>query len=88
MNMEKLTTKSREALMAAHNLAVENSNTELRNIHVLAALLRQEDGLVPSILEKLGINRRLFENQVDQALSELPRVSGSQAQEIYNSREL
>ena len=56
MNMEKLTTKSREALMAAHNLAVENSNTELRNIHVLAALLRQEDGLVPSILEKLGIN--------------------------------
>ena len=87
MNMEKLTTKSREALMAAHNLAVENSNTELRNIHVLAALLRQEDGLVPSILEKLGINRRLFENQVDQALSELPRVSGSQAQEIYNSRE-
>ena len=43
MNMEKLTTKSREALMAAHNLAVENSNTELRNIHVLAALLRQED---------------------------------------------
>ena len=40
MNMEKLTTKSREALMAAHNLAVENSNTELRNIHVLAALLR------------------------------------------------
>ena len=42
MNMEKLTTKSREALMAAHNLAVENSNTELRNIHVLAALLRQD----------------------------------------------
>ena len=87
MNMEKLTTKSREALMAAHNLAIENSNTELRNIHVLAALMRQEDGLVPSILEKLGINRRLFETQVDQALSELPRVSGSQAQEIYNSRE-
>ena len=87
MNMEKLTTKSREALMAAHNLAIENSNTELRNIHVLAALMRQEDGLVPSILEKLGINRRLFENQVDQALSELPRVSGAQAQEIYNSRE-
>ena len=58
MNMEKLTTKSREALMAAHNLAIENSNTELRNIHVLAALMRQEDGLVPSILEKLGINRR------------------------------
>lgn len=87
MNMENLTTKSREALIAAHNLAIENSNTELRNIHVLAALMRQEDGLVPSILEKLGINRRLFENQVDQALSELPRVSGSQAQEIYNSRE-
>ena len=45
MNMEKLTTKTREALMAAHDLAVSNGNTELRNLHVLAALVRQENGL-------------------------------------------
>ncbi len=87
MNMEKLTTKSREALMAAHNLAVENGHTELRNLHVLAALIRQEDGLTPSILEKLGVNRRLFAGQVDEALTRLPRVSGANQQEVHNTRE-
>ena len=71
MNMEKLTTKSREALMAAHNLAIENRNTELRNIHVLSALVDQENGLIPSLLEKLGVNRQLFSGQVKQALAEL-----------------
>ena len=87
MNMEKLTTKSREALMAAHNLAIENRNTELRNIHVLSALVDQENGLIPSLLEKLGVNRQLFSGQVKQALAELPRIDGSQSQEVYNSRE-
>ena len=57
MNMEKLTNKSREALLEAQNIAVGNRNTELRDIHVLAALMRQEDGLVPSLLEKLGVSR-------------------------------
>ncbi len=87
MNMEKLTTKTREALMAAHDLAVSNGNTELRNLHVLAALVRQENGLVPSILEKLGVNRQLFEGQLEQALAALPRVGGGSSQEVYNSRE-
>ncbi len=86
MNLEKLTNKSREALMAARDLAIANSNTELRNLHLLAALVRQEDGLVPSLLEKLGINRRLFDTQIDQALGQLPRVEGGN-QELYQSRE-
>lgn len=54
MNLEKLTNKTREALLAAQNIAMENSNSELRNLHVLAALARQDDGLVPSILENLA----------------------------------
>ena len=85
MNLEKLTNKTREALLAAQNIAMENSNSELRNLHVLAALARQDDGLVPSILEKLGVNRQLFDKQIDQALGTLPRVSGQQ--EVYQSRE-
>ncbi len=87
MNMEKMTTKTREALMAAHNIAIENHNTELRNLHVLAALLDQQDGLIPSIFEKLGINARIFASQLEQALKALPHVDDSQGQEVYNSRE-
>ena len=86
MNLEKLTNKTREALVGAQQIAVENSHNELRDIHVLAALVRQEDGLIPSILEKLGVNRRLFAEQLDRALGELPRVNGSGGQ-IYNSGE-
>ena len=86
MNMEKLTNKSREALLEAQNLAVGNRNTELRNIHLLASLMRQEDGLVPSILEKLGVNRQLFTRQVEDALAKLPSVQGGE-QQVYQSRE-
>ena len=86
MNMEKLTNKTREALLESQNIAVGNRNTELRDIHVLAALMRQEDGLVPSLLEKLGVSRKLFNTQVDEALAKLPTVEGSE-QQVYQSRE-
>ena len=86
MNLEKLTNKTREALINAQQIAVEHNNNELRNIHLLAALCRQEGGTVPSILERLGVNRRLFDGQVEQALAELPKISGS-GQQLYNSSE-
>ena len=58
MNLEKLTNKTREALLAAQNIAMENSNSELRTLHVLAALARQDDGLVPSIARHLAARQR------------------------------
>ncbi|MGE4565644.1 MAG: ATP-dependent chaperone ClpB [Victivallaceae bacterium] len=86
MNTEKFTTKTREALSSAYNLAVANNNTELKNLHVLAALLQDGDGLAASILERLGVSRPLFTNKVNDALNRLPKVSGG-GQEVYNSRE-
>ena len=86
MNMDKLTNRSREALVAAQQLAIQNGNTEITNLHVLAALLQPEDGLARSILEKMGLSRELFTHQVEQALSQLPKVSGGSG-EVYNSRE-
>ncbi len=85
MKLDKLTNKTREALLTAHRIATENSNSELCNLHVLAALVRQEDGLCPSVLEKLGVNRRLFDDQLDQALGKLPRLAS--VQEVGQSQE-
>ena len=85
MDLEKLTNKSREALVNAQQLAVSGNNSELRALHLLGALIRQEDGLASSILEKLGVNRRLFMGQVDSALAALPKVSGGG--QLYQSRE-
>ena len=45
MNLEKLTNKSREALVNAQQIATENRNSELKALHLLAALVRQEGGL-------------------------------------------
>ena len=86
MNMEKLTNKSREALLEAQNCAVQARNNELRAIHLLYALLNQREGLVSSIAAKLGVNVKLLSDQVARALGELPKVSNSQGQ-IYSSGE-
>ncbi len=86
MNAEKFTTKSREALVSSQQIAQQYRNNELRAIHLLAALVRQENGLVPSILEKLGVSAKLFDGQLDNALNALPKVSNANG-EVYNSQE-
>jgi len=85
MNLEKLTNKSREALVNAQQTAIDNGNSELKALHVLAALVKQEGGLASSILEKLGVNRQLFADQLDAALGALPKVSGGG--QLYQSQE-
>jgi ATP-dependent Clp protease ATP-binding subunit ClpB len=87
MNMDKLTNKTREALTGARQIALERRNTELKNIHVLSALLKDENGLAGSILGRLGINRKLFEGKVDAALGRLPSMQ-SPGQDVYNSNEV
>ena len=86
VNMEKLTNKSREALLEAQNCAVQARNNELRAIHLLYALLNQREGLVGSIAAKLGVNVKLLSDQVARALGDLPKVSNAQGQ-IYSSGE-
>ena len=76
MNVEKFTNKSREALMRAQQSAQAAGHTELRALHLLSALLDDDESLVNSILEKLGVNKALFRSKVTSALSDLPRVSG------------
>ena len=86
MNMEKFTNKSREALMEAQNCAVRLNNNELRALHLLYALLNQKEGLIPSVVSKLGVNVSLLANQLAGELDKLPKVSGNQGQ-IYTSGE-
>ncbi len=87
MNMEKLTNRSREALQAAHNEAIERRQQELRPIHVLCALLKQEDGLITSLLQKMEVNLSRVKTDVEQVLNAIPAVSGSGAAQVYQSRE-
>ena len=52
MNFGNYTQKSLEAIRNAQQIAVENNNQQLEQLHVLLALLRQEDGLIPQLLRR------------------------------------
>ncbi len=72
--------------MEAQNCAVRLNNNELRALHLLYALLNQKEGLIPSVVSKLGVNVSLLANQLAGELDKLPKVSGNQGQ-IYTSGE-
>ncbi len=89
MNIEKFTTRSKEALMAAQQMAAQLGNPELRPVHLLSALLSQTDGLIVSLLQPLGINPGVLQARVTEAVNALPRVSGagSGSGQVGTSRE-
>ena len=76
MNINKLTQKSQEALSAAQNLAVTMGHTEVDGEHLLVALLKQEGGLVPRLLERMNISTGALASAVEQDLSKRTRVTG------------
>jgi len=87
MESDNFTNKSKEALTKAHSEAVERGHQELHPVHLLKALIIQENGLVPSILEKMKVNIKALESQIDKKLNSYPSVSGPGAQQPYNSRD-
>ena len=76
MDMNRLTQKSQEALFQAQNIAIKKGHQEIDNEHLLLALLEQEQGLVPRVLDKMGVNTQSLIDRVEQEISKRPRVSG------------
>ena len=86
MNFGNYTQKSLEAVQGAQQLAVQNGNPQLEQIHLLVALLRQEGGLIPQLLKKMDVTVESFETAAIAELNKLPRVSGSrEADRFYIS---
>ena len=90
MNIEQMTQKTREALQAAQRIAVEYSNNAVEQEHLLAALAQQQDGLIPQMLQTLGVDANAFSNAALQKVEALPRVTGSgrDPEKIYISGDL
>jgi ATP-dependent Clp protease ATP-binding subunit ClpB len=76
MRTDKLTTKSREALMAAQSEAVRRGNPELTPEHLVVALFQQENGVVPALAQKAGAIPRVIAAEFERTIDKLPRVSG------------
>jgi ATP-dependent Clp protease ATP-binding subunit ClpB len=77
MDFAKLTQMSREAVTEAQNIARRQSNNEVDTWHLLAALLAQENGIVPGLLEKMSITPSAVQLAVERELERLPKVSGA-----------
>jgi ATP-dependent Clp protease ATP-binding subunit ClpB len=80
MQFDKWTTKAQEGLREAQRLAEEGGQAEIVPLHLLVALARQEDGVVPEILAKTGVEPRRFVQVAEKALEALPKVSGGGVQ--------
>ncbi|MFH1132368.1 MAG: ATP-dependent chaperone ClpB [Pseudomonadota bacterium] len=78
MRLDRMTIKSRDALTAAESMARRNNHQEVTSLHLLSALLEQEDGLVLPLLEKAGINIDRLVAEAKQALVRRPKVEGAQ----------
>src|SRR4030081_766712 len=77
---DKFTVKAQEAVQRANDLASEHGNPELLPVHLLAALLEDKEGIVPPVLEKIGIGPQAVLSEVYRELEKLPKVSGQSAQ--------
>ena len=87
MRQDKLTTKLQEALADAQSRAVGNDNQYIEPVHLLVALLQQDDGSARSLLQRAGVNVGLLNNGLKSALDRLPKVSGNSG-ETQVGREL
>ena len=77
---DKFTVKAQEAVQRANELASEHGNPEVLPLHLLAALLEDKEGIVPPIMEKIGIGPQSVLSDLYQEMERLPKISGAAAQ--------
>src|SRR5579859_6929505 len=80
MNLNNFTNKAQEAILASQTLAQEYNHTEIEPLHILLALMRQTDGIVPQVIAKIGTRPPTLIAELEQQLSSKPQVHGSNAQ--------
>ncbi|WP_195984098.1 ATP-dependent chaperone ClpB [Clostridium sp. D33t1_170424_F3] len=87
MNAQKFTQKSLEAIQEAQNLAISNHNMQIEEEHLVCALLQQQNGLIPQLLKKMGIDSVSVQQAVEEKISRIPGVTGPgrEAGKIYVS---
>ena len=87
MNIEKFTTKFQQAIAEAQSLAIGKDNQFIEPVHLLSALLNQQDGSVAPILTASGVNVAVLRNELNNELAKLPQVSGNGG-DVQLSRQL
>ena len=77
MNLDKFTQKSQEAVFQAQQIAQDHQHQVIEPVHVLLALMRQEEGIVPAIVTKIAGSVQAIQTEVQNDLDKRPRISGA-----------
>ncbi len=76
MNIQKFTQKSLEAINSLEKITYDHGNQEMAQVHLLYAMLTQNDGILPKLIEKMEINLDHFTDNVEAHINRRPKVSG------------
>ncbi len=87
MRYDRMTIKLQEALQEASSFAHQYNHQLLESEHLLLSLIRQEDGVIPPLLDRLGVNRKTLEVNLERSLESKPKVYG-EGMELRMSAEL
>ena len=74
MNINKFTQNSLQAVQNCEKIAMDYGNQELAQEHLLYALLTQDDSLIAKLMEKMGLDKNMAINRVEESLRKLPKV--------------
>ena len=85
MNYDRFTVKAQEALSAASGIAQKDDHSQVDTGHLLLALLRQQDGIVPSLVEKIGGNTNRLAADVETLIAGTPKIYGEAVQLQFSS---
>ncbi len=87
MTLEKMTLKAQDAITRAQNIASEYAHQQIEPVHILLSLLKDSEGLVPTILKKIGLSLQVVETSFEHEIKKLPKVQGSGLTQLYLSNQ-
>src|SRR5271167_3051957 len=82
LRFDKMTVKAQEALQQAQEIAARHENQAVEPIHLLEALVQQQDGVVPPLLARLGIRSEALTQDIEREIARLPKVQGFAQQHL------
>ena len=90
MNANQYTKKTLEAIQAAQTMAQEHGNPQIEQVHLMLSLVEQEGGLIPQLMEQMGMTVASFQAAVRHEVEKLPKVSGGarEAGKIYIAQDV
>ena len=88
MNIDKMTIRVQQALNDANLTAVKFNHQQIEVIHLLSALVEQEDGLIPNIFTKMNVDVKGLKNTINRTLDSMPKVMGDSASGAYATRQV